>query len=305
MERRKIRLLLIDDEQIVREVLGSILEELGYEVLTASDGEEGLVLFRREQPDLLISDIRMPRRDGLQVAMAVRQEAPEVPVTVITANGTETLLLKALRAGVTDFVKKPVRMEDLRAALERMKAARRQARMQHPETFPDSVELLDLRWTYRLKNDLEAIPAFVDMLISRFGSLLRPQAAMELNLALRELLINAVEHGNLGITFEEKARALENGTLDALLARRSGEPGRKNRHVTVELHYAKSRITVQITDEGEGFDWRNQPDPLDPTTALDVHGRGLVLARLSVDHLQPNARGNQVTVIKNLKENPQ
>lgn len=301
MEQETLTILLVDDELLVREELGAILEESGYAVITGSDGEEGLDMFRAQRPDMVITDVRMPRRDGLSVAMTIREESPEVPVTVITGHGTEAMAIKALRAGVTDFVKKPVRMEDLDAALSRMRAARRAPPAPEPPLdHPESVELVELLWSYRLDNDLETVPSFVDMLMTHCTTGLAGAGAMELSLALRELLINAVEHGNLGVTFDEKTRALESGTMARLLEKRASDPERATRRVGVQAHVKEGLLTVQIQDQGRGFDWANLPDPLDLSRQLAPNGRGLLLARMSVDSLEYNDSGNLVTITKAL-----
>jgi DNA-binding response OmpR family regulator len=296
--RSQAKILLVDDEPLVREELGALLEEEGYLVVRGSDGEEGLVLFRREQPDMVISDVRMPRRDGLSLAMTIRQEDPLVPVTVITGHGTESMAILALRAGVTDFIKKPVRLEDLTAALQRMESVRRPAELLGMGELPAAVELVENTWTYRLQNDLLAIPHFVDVLVRRCGAGLGRSGLLELSLAVREVLTNAVEHGNLELTYQDKTRALESGTLDEVLRERAARPELSRRRITVLVSRQERRLDISITDEGPGFDWTGLPDPSDPQNLLLAHGRGVLLARLSVDSMVYSGRGNQVTLSK-------
>jgi len=295
--KQKARILLIDDEELVREELGGLLEDEGYELITGSDGEEGLKLFRAQKPDMVITDVRMPRRDGLSVAMTIRQEDPSVPVTVITGHGNESMAIDALRAGVTDFIKKPVRLDDLVAALARMEAARRPAGLELGQ-LPDSVEVVERAWTYRLENDLAAVPTFVDHVTRSCARGLDRVAALELGLALREMLINAIEHGNLAVTYDEKSKAMDSHGMGPLIAHRSGLHKYMARRVDVTVRRLPRRVVVQIADEGEGFDWRSLPDPNDPMNLLSSHGRGILLARMSVDSLTFNEKGNEVTLEK-------
>lgn len=293
----KTKILLIDDEPLVRDELGGLLRDENYEVSTAGDGEEGLALFRTSQPDMVITDVRMPRRDGLSVAVTIRREDPTVPVTVITGHGSEAMAIEALRAGVTDFIKKPVRLDDLIAALARMEAARCPPATERDE-LPGSVELREQAWSYDVSNDPSAIPRFVDHLLRRCAAGLDRTDVLELSLALRELILNAVEHGNLGLTYEEKTHALESGTMERLLRERAGQAQLAGRRVTVTARRQERRLIVHVADEGEGFDWRALPDPTDVPNLLSTHGRGILLARLSVDTLTFNERGNAVTVEK-------
>jgi DNA-binding response OmpR family regulator len=296
---RTTRILLIDDEPLVREELGGLLEDEGYDVIRASDGEEGLEIFRREAPDLVISDVRMPRRDGISVAMVIRHEAPHVPIAIITGHGSEQMVVDALRAGVTDFLAKPVRVEDLSAALGRMEAALRLARVPK-RGLPQSVHLVESRWVYELENDTSAVPEFVDALINQLASQSELQVLTDLNLALSELITNAIEHGNLALSYEEKSHALEQGALAEIVAARSAEPRYVARRALVTARQKKEEIVIVIKDQGEGFDWRSVPDPLDPSNMLLEHGRGIFLARTAVDEIAYNNVGNEVTITKRL-----
>jgi len=101
------RILLIDDDRNLREVVKFILADKGHEILEAADGEEGLRQFAAEAPDLVLTDIRMPGRDGMEVLRQIRTRntGTEVPVIVLTAYGTveqAVELLTGLRAGERD-----------------------------------------------------------------------------------------------------------------------------------------------------------------------------------------------------------
>lgn len=294
---KKLLILLVDDEALVRDELGGLLEDEGYEVCCGSDGEEALELFRRRRPDMVITDVRMPRRDGLSVAMVIRREAPLVPVTVITGHGSESMAIEALRAGATDFLGKPVRLEDLDAALGRMRAALEVAH-QVRKPLPSSIHLVEHLWTYQLENDIAAVGPFVDSLLQQIASNLPLQILADLNIAIRELILNGIEHGNLGISYEAKTAALEEGTLHTALSARASQMPYLGRRVTVTARQSEEEIKVRIADQGEGFDWNALPDPTATANLLSDHGRGILLASTAVDSLTYNEQGNEVTIIK-------
>lgn len=301
--KQQTTILLIDDEQLVRDELGGLLEDEGYRVITGADGREGLELFSRDQPDMVITDVRMPRGDGLSLAVAIRELSPTTPVTVITGHGNEQMAIYALRAGVTDFIKKPVRLEDLTAALARMESARQLAR-QEPSNLPMAAQLVEHSWTYELQNDLEAVPGFVDVVLGTCTAGLPQSKLIELSLAVRELVLNAIEHGNLGLSYTEKSAALEDGSLERVLTQRTRESPYADRRTRVTARRHPHEVVIEIADGGEGFDWRRLPDPTDAQNLLELHGRGILLARLSVDDLAFNDRGNQVTIRKEIRGNP-
>ena len=156
-------------------------------------------------------------------------------------------------------------------------------------------------WAYELDNDLAAIPSFVDELLRRAGVIAHPHAAEQLRVALRELLINAIEHGNLGLTYAQKSHALEEGNLSRILEERRRTPKMGRRRTTIRVIRRGTTLSVRIADEGHGFDWRGVPDPTEPSRLLASHGRGILLARTAVDELTYNERGNEVRLTKELQ----
>jgi two-component system, NtrC family, sensor kinase len=118
-EENKWRIVIIDDEADIREVLSVSLQDAGYEVASASDGEAGLRLCARIRPHIIITDIRMPGMDGLQVLEAVKREFPEIEVIVVTAYGEMEMAIRALQLDASDFITKPVSDEAIHLALKR------------------------------------------------------------------------------------------------------------------------------------------------------------------------------------------
>ena len=136
MNTPAVRVLTIDDEPMVREILATYLEDSGFDVIQASNGPAGIELIRREHPDLVLCDLRMPGMDGLQVLAAVTREFPDLPILVVSGMGGMSDAIQALKFGAWDYVTKPI--EDMAVlehaiahALER--ARLRQENRQHRE----------------------------------------------------------------------------------------------------------------------------------------------------------------------------
>ncbi len=116
-------------------------------------------------------------------------------------------------------------------------------------------------------------------------------------LGLLELIVNAVEHGNLGISTAEKARLLRSGTWEVEVRRRLALPANAAKRVRVELRRDESSLTVLVSDDGPGFDWTRFRE-LDPARAFEPNGRGIALARqLSFPEMEYIGRGNAVRVV--------
>ena len=125
------QIVLIDDEADIREVTSLSLRDSGYQVETAADGRAGLDLFDKISPQIVITDIRMPRMDGLEVLEAIKQSGGDTEVIVITAFGEMDLAIRALQLDASDFITKPINDESLHLALGRAReryTSRKQAR---------------------------------------------------------------------------------------------------------------------------------------------------------------------------------
>lgn len=115
MHKVSATLLIIDDDEVVRESLAAYLEDSDFKVLQALNGLQGLQIFESEQPDLVICDLRMPQIDGLELIRRIRQTASETPIIVLSGAGVMSDAVEALRLGAADYLIKP--LEDL-AVLE-------------------------------------------------------------------------------------------------------------------------------------------------------------------------------------------
>lgn len=113
------RIVIIDDEEDIREITSITLEDAGYQVATAQDGEAGLTMCREISPQIVVTDIRMPKMDGIGVLSALKQEMPETEVIVVTAFGEMDVAIQALRLDASDFITKPIGNDALLLALDR------------------------------------------------------------------------------------------------------------------------------------------------------------------------------------------
>jgi len=113
------KILVIDDDNSLRRVLEYNLQEEGYEVQTASSGEEGLYWFGQSQPGLVITDMKMSGMDGLMVLKSIKERSPETLVIIITAFGTVDVAVEAMKAGALDYITKPFNRDELRLTVKK------------------------------------------------------------------------------------------------------------------------------------------------------------------------------------------
>ena len=117
MENHKEKILVVDDEASIRRILETRLSIIGYKVITASDGEEALILNRKETPNLIILDVMMPKLDGYGVCQEIRKES-EIPIIMLTALGDVADRIIGLELGADDYVIKPFSPKELEARIK-------------------------------------------------------------------------------------------------------------------------------------------------------------------------------------------
>jgi len=137
------KVLLIDDDEGIRKVMSIALEDAGYQMLTAADGKIGLELCQKNSPQIVITDIRMPEMDGIEVLKSIKETDPDKEVIVTTAYGEIEYAIQALQLDASDFITKPINDDALRVALERAKD-----RYNTRKELRDYTALIEERWMY-------------------------------------------------------------------------------------------------------------------------------------------------------------
>jgi YesN/AraC family two-component response regulator len=122
------KILVIDDEKATLSMFRLILDAYGYSVYTAENGAEGIEIFRKKKPAIVLTDIKMPGIDGLAVLQQIKEIAPQTAVIVITGHGDAALAEQAAKMDAVDFISKPIKKEALDAALEKARAKLGRAR---------------------------------------------------------------------------------------------------------------------------------------------------------------------------------
>ena len=117
------RVLIIDDEAMIRDMLVQILEREGYETITASDGKDGIKIYRENPADLIITDLIMPEKDGIETIMELRQDAKDVKIIAMSGGGKidpETYLQIAKTMGAVEIITKPFDLRELLKTIQEL-----------------------------------------------------------------------------------------------------------------------------------------------------------------------------------------
>jgi anti-sigma regulatory factor (Ser/Thr protein kinase) len=152
--------------------------------------------------------------------------------------------------------------------------------------------------SFKLDNDSYEVKCYVNLICNFLynSNRIRLEQKFNLKLALTEMLMNAIEHGNCEITYEEKTEWLEKSLdISDLIAKKNENEDVKLRKISFEYTLTQEKGTFYICDEGNGFDWRNVKDVTLDENILELHGRGILITRALVDNLTFNQKGNGVT----------
>jgi two-component system, cell cycle response regulator len=294
------KVLVVDDDRFIRMILCQMLAKLGYETLEASNGKDGLAAIKQNwrQLDAILLDRTMPEMDGMEV-IARLKESPELrwlPIIMATGSDRKEEIQEGIEAGVFYYLVKPVDAEVLKSVIAVASREAQQHRQLLRELADRSASFQHIKsCTCTLKTIPEA-HLVAGLLANCFAE---PERIIS---GLAELLYNAVEHGNLGITYDEKTQLLNTGTWKEEVARRGQASEYKDKYVEVSFRRSDKGCHVIIKDEGKGFAWKNYLQ-IDPARASDNHGRGIAQANMvSFDELRYNTAGNEVTIFSSNKK---
>lgn len=289
------RILIVDDDHLQRGLLTTLLGHLGFEALCASSGEECLeILNKPDVADIILLDRKMKGLDGLEVLRAIKSnpQTSHLPVILITGEDSPDEISRGINEGAFYYIVKPPALLPMQAILN--SARRHLSRVRTMQKFWENsnrfVPLIqECSLSLQTIAEAEAAAAF----ISQFF----PQPLRAL-MGISELLVNAIEHGNLEIKSEEKQALILNGKWQEEIERRLKLPDFAKRKVLVWLRRTPTKVEIEIRDSGPGFAYESHPSAI---TTQSSSGRGIALARLhSFDAIQYLEAGNHVVAWKSL-----
>ena len=272
------RILIVDDDPDIHLLLAAALSDPNYLIEDKYDGLEALSLLETQPFDLVITDVRMPGLDGLELLRRIHEGRPGTKVLVMTAESTSATVIRSLREQALGYFSKPFSLDAVAVTV---------ALALRAPALEDDIEVLSAipQWiALQLHCKLELADRLIPFL-SELVKDLSVQEREDVGTAFRELLMNAIEHG-------------------------AGKD--PNKTVRVEYVRAAKFMIYKISDPGEGFSLSHLPhaaisnDPEAPSQHFEVRERlglrpggfGILLTRNLADELIYNEKGNEVLLIK-------
>lgn len=293
-------IFVLEDEEIMSDLIENTLEADGHQVVKCSMIQEARELFEREQTnfDALILDRNLPDGDSIVLAKELHAKTltSKVPIIFNTNLSKPAQILEGMDVGAFWYLTKPTSPSILQAlvsnAVDTYQVYRRGLEKQ---------KLLEGMLSFLNKSEFMFHTHHEARQLAESLSLMFPDAERAL-LGVTELLLNAVEHGNLSISYAEKTDGLVRGCFDQLIQERQANPSLKDRKVRVEIDKKPQRTQIQIQDEGNGFDWREYLE-ISPERIFDPHGRGIVMSKaISFDNIEFIGKGNIVIATQERKQ---
>lgn len=288
----KHNILVIDDEPFNLDILQEHLEDVGYCVVTAEDGKQGLEIINSGQYkfDLILLDRMMPVLNGMEFLKEIKShgEMGTIPVIMQTAAASDKDIIEGINAGAYYYLTKPFEPEVMVSIVK--------AAINDFVSRKDSeISIISYEKVCPFIQSMEFNIQSLDEANILAGVLACICPVPEkVIMGISELLINAIEHGNLGITYNEKSLLLkENRWRDEVINRLSLE---KNKHkfVHVDIKRHKKHLLLTITDQGPGFNFKDYLK-VEPSRVFDPHGRGIAIAAMmSFDKVEFISCGNKV-----------
>ena len=285
--------LVVDDSAVDRKLTASLItKDTDWQVDVCENGDVALTRIEENLPDLVISDLRMPKVDGFELITNLKKRYPAIPVIIITSKGSEELALDALRNGAASYCPK------VRMSTDLVDIANSVLSVQYKQKKSEQVlsKITSSSFSFKFENDSSLIPPMIEHIQSHMVGW-NETDRLRVGVALDESLLNAMHHGNL----EVDSRLRDEGDGEEYrceIQKRLKEAPFCQRKICLEAQISSSEIQVRVRDEGPGFEPSEVPDPTTPENLEKPSGRGLLLIRSFMTQVLHNTVGNEITMIK-------
>lgn len=289
-------ILAVDDEPLNRDIIVEYLTGNGqpYTVEVAVDGVEALELLEASPSkyDVVLLDRMMPKMSGIEVLekISLHPELKYIPVILQTAKVSKEDIEEGMRAGAYYYLTKPFTSNILHSVVKTAVKDRtyNKSLLASLNVTKSSVKLLSsASFHFRTHDDINAISTLVACAVDE-----PDKVAM----GLVELMLNAIEHGNLDIGYDSKSELKKQGSWEEEIARRLELPEYKDKFATIDVVNNEDDVIFIISDQGEGFAWDDFME-FDTDRVMDNHGRGIAMAnQLYFSSVEYQGKGNKVKV---------
>ncbi len=289
--------LVVDDSPVDQQLVGGLLKrDFDWIVEYADDGVSALEMISDIFPDVVVTDLQMPKMNGIELCKKTRTKFPHVPVILTTGQGSEQLAVEALNAGAASYVPKSALAESLTETVDQILEFSRKNKC-HKQLMACST---NCRHQFKLKNNPRLISPLMDFLQESMRTIKLGDATeiRQCTVALEEAIINAMFHGNLELDSKharQARQAYREDEIYEMVQHRSSLDPYMGRSVYVAIDLSKTKAQFIVRDQGEGFDVNDIiPSDSDTDQLSERNKRGLTLIRNFMDDVTFNEDGTEV-----------
>jgi anti-sigma regulatory factor (Ser/Thr protein kinase) len=286
-------LLVLESDDGIQEMIQSIVLDHDLSMQSAFSMADAQRLIARGRSLAFAFNLSLIGEEPVAFVRRFRQEHPQLPLIALVDARFQSQTVALLQAGTYACVDIPLQVGDLSYNLGKIMASNADAYNPFAMKYEERILIMP--------NDFSLVMHVAKNLVDSTLPM-HEKNRYHIILGLSEVVNNAIEHGNLGITFTEKSDALKASRFYPLAIERSHKDPFKDRVVTIRSRVFPNlrRIEYFVADQGCGFDWRSLPDPKDKSNLLNRNGRGIMMARYAFDEMIYNDTGNEVTLVVNL-----
>lgn len=284
-------ILAIDDEEPNLLMLEAYLSGEKYALFSVQNALDGIKhLQSGHKVDAILLDRMMPGMDGIEFIRQIKQikQSKNIPIIMQTAAASQDEIAEGIAEGVFYYLTKPYKKILLLSILENAIkdfALSDALKEQLSKTNGALNKLCECRFVFQTLEDVSNVSSYIAQLYPKSDVVI---------MGIKELMINAVEHGNLGITYDEKSDYNLRGIWLDEVSERLSRAENKNKIASISFLRKANEIELIIEDQGDGFEWEHYME-ISSARAMHSHGRGIALSKmLSFDRIEYHAPGNKV-----------
>jgi len=283
------KILIISKEKNITSPLTNAVLNTNFNYKCLTSCEQAAEILPSFLPDIVLCEMQLVEKDNGALFKKIRQIKPQTIIIIVINKNDSNTIFNAMKYGINNYIILPLETHDLANYLKKYEyilKSRPQKKIQNTVEKP-------MYFSLTTQNSLTGIAQVVDELLKKANPIFK-DIKTELRTGLEELIINAIEHGNLNISFEEKSAAILNGTFASLLEQRQENEQYKDKNITITFHQEPEYDEWLIKDEGCGFNPCEISSLAKESECNRLHGRGILISRFQFDEIQYSEGGTKV-----------
>ncbi len=288
MEKYLDILCVCTDYQCLRTIQDAT-QETHFSIHNTTTLLDAETIIEKVKPQLILCELSFAKLYGSSLFKKIRETNPHALINILLYKKDKTSIFKAMSYGIHNYLVFPIETEDCAHYINLCELIIKTRNKTNKGNSPCK----NFQKTLCIDNNIENIPETVDSLLELCNKNFDQN---EIRIGLEELIINAIEHGNLNITFNEKNKAILDDTFERLVQERLNNQLYKDKKVTISFYQTSQYDEWQIEDEGNGFDPSEIPTFTKLSQIQQLHGRGILISRFQFDEIEYKNDGRLVRV---------